>query len=108
MADRLCVHSAGRIAGFPEPSLWKHPDDHAGERAVARRGSQFCGVGTVAWSLTGDPPGLAESTAATGGSAVVVTRRSLVDNVCGGQSGLGIFLHGCADSVFLFQAAADG
>src|ERR1700747_1929831 len=108
MADGLCLHSARRVASEARPRVRQHPDDHAGEWNLARRGNQFCAVGPVAWGAVGDSSRVEKIPATSGESAVVAAVRGVADDICGGESGLGLFLHGRAYGAVLLQAPVAG
>jgi alginate O-acetyltransferase complex protein AlgI len=97
-----------RVASEARPRLRQHPDDHAGERNLARRGNQFCAVGPVAWGAVGDSSRVEKIPATPGKSIMVVAIRGVVDNICGGESRLGLFLHGRAYGAVLLQALVAG
>jgi hypothetical protein len=74
------------------------------------------GVNFVVWGLWQivarhfalHPWGVAKAAAAAGKSAVVVARGGVAGDICRGESGLGVFLHGCTYGAVLFQAATTG
>jgi hypothetical protein len=108
VADGLHLYPAGRLARTSGARLRQHHCNHVHQRHLAWRGPELHRVGLVPWRAAGDSPRLAPAISASRGRlAAVGTIARVVSDVCIGEPGVGVFLHGLEDSHLFFPAAAD-
>jgi hypothetical protein len=106
LADRLHLHSAGRLAGGRRASLCEYSGHHAGKWHLARRRDPFHRLGIAARDPARDPARMAPDSSHAGEAAPLVSAGLVAIDLRRREPGLGLFLHGRTYRPFLSQEAS--